>query len=57
MKTILSYSAALALLGTSYTARAEQPAQPVNFVIIPPDDMDYGDLGQTGAIGCTTPKV
>lgn len=57
MKPILSYSAALALLGTCYTARAERPALPVNFVVIHLDDMGYGDLSQTGAIGYTTPNI
>ena len=57
MKPILSYSAAIALLGTCYTVRAERPAQPVNFVIIHLDDMGYGDLSQTGAIGYATPNI
>ncbi len=36
---------------------SEKLQKPVNFVVIYLDDMGYGDLTQTGAIGYQTPNL
>ena len=57
MRPFLPFSAAFAVLLSSATGYGAKPVQPVNFVIIHLDDMGYGDLSQTGAIGYATPNL
>ena len=42
---------------TDVELQAKQPDRPVNFVLIYLDDMGYGDLSLTGAIGYKTPNI
>lgn len=57
MRPLLPFSAAFVVLLSSATCYGAKPVQPVNFVIIHLDDMGYGDLSQTGAIGYATPNL
>lgn len=47
----------LILAAASLAPVAAMAEQPVNFVIIHLDDMGYGDLTATGAIGYSTPNI
>lgn len=55
MKKLLVLSAAATAAGIS--ANASKPVKPVNFIVIYVDDMGYGDLGITGALGYQTPNL
>jgi arylsulfatase len=59
MKSIATSSFLLATLMILLTAcsQPEKVKKPVNFVVIYLDDMGYGDLTQTGAIGYRTPNL
>jgi len=57
MKPILPYSVAIVALLACQVSKAEKIKQPVNIVLIHLDDMGFGDLSQTGAIGYTTPNI
>jgi len=57
MNKILAYSSAIATIVSSQSLQAEKPQQPVNVVLIYLDDMGYGDLTLTGAVGYNTPNI
>ncbi len=46
-----------ALILLLYSCTGNSSKKPVNFVVIYLDDMGYGDLTQTGAIGYKTPNI
>lgn len=57
MKKLFPLTLLLTTLLTCSGLQAKQPDQPVNFVLIYLDDMGYGDLSLTGAIGYKTPNI
>lgn len=57
MKPIAPWLAAFAALLFYQPIKAEKFQNPVNIILIYLDDMGYGDLSLTGAIGYSTPNI
>lgn len=57
MKKVLPYSVAFAAMAVSNIAHGKEAPKPVNFIVIYLDDMGYGDLTITGALGYHTPNI
>jgi arylsulfatase len=57
MKKIINYSLALAALAPNLQVQSANAPKTPNFVVIYLDDMGYGDLTITGALGYQTPNL